>query len=69
MLTDAQLTTKTRFGTYRVLICHKRESVPSITLTTDAKTRSEAREIGHEYALRIQNLRRSDYYLLVEPLA
>lgn len=69
MLTDQQLLTKTRFGTYQVFICYKRADVPRVVLTADVSTKADAREIGHEYALRMLNLRRSDYYLLVEKLA
>lgn len=69
MLTDQQLTTKTRFGTYQVFICYKRADVPRVVLTTDVSNKTDAREIGNEYAMRILNLRRADYYLLVEKLA
>ena len=66
MLTDQQLTTPTRVANYQVSICHKREEAPRILLKVDVDTRADAYVFGHEYALRILNFKRADYYLLVE---
>jgi hypothetical protein len=66
MLTDTQLTTRNRVGNYTVSICHKRDDAPRVILTVDVDGRSDAYVFGHEYALRILNFKRADYYLLVE---
>lgn len=66
MLTDTQLTTPVRVGNYTVSICHKRDEAPRITLRVQVDTRADAYVFGHEYALRILNFRKADYYLLVE---
>lgn len=68
MLTDQQLTTPNRTGNYVISICHKREETPRINLRVDVDKRSDAYVFGHEYALRILNFRRADYYLLVEKI-
>lgn len=69
MLTDQQLTTPSRTGNYVVSICHKREEAPRLRLTVDVDARADAYVFGHEYAMRILNFRRADYYLLVEKVS
>ena len=68
MLTDTQLTSTATSARYAVSVNSKRQESPRVTLRVDADTAKEAREFGHEFALRILNFKRSDYYLLVEKL-
>ena len=68
MLTDEQLTAKTKIGRYVVTINHKSKTVPAFWLNCDSPTKKEAMQFGHEYAIRILGLKRADYYLLVDKL-
>lgn len=66
MLTDAELLAKTnnKNASYLVTVNDKKNVYPSRWINVETNTKKEAIKYGHEFALRILGLKRSDYYLL-----